>query len=174
MKRSRRESLAIGTPSCGVDRLGMAIELMHHARHRIASGRLRLTDFGVAHVVWKTRALGTLAGTPGYMAPEQAMGYQSTRSDVFSLGLVIYRMLTGVVPEWPFAWPPPRVERLRALGPRFEPFLRKALDMDHRKRFVDAQAMLEAFKRVHVAAPSKRAPWAQPETCAWCEHAQGS
>ena len=59
--------------------------------------RLRLTDFGVAKVAQKTlRASG--AGTLGYMAPEQAMGRPSFRSDVFALGLVLYQMFSGRLP----------------------------------------------------------------------------
>ena len=41
------------------------------------------------------------------MAPEQAMGRPSFRSDVFALGLVLYQMFSGQLPEYPFAWPPP-------------------------------------------------------------------
>src|SRR5262245_49663620 len=70
------------------------------------SNRLRLTDFGVAKVAQRTlRASG--AGTLGYMAPEQAMGRPSFRSDVFALGLVLYQMFSGHLPEYPFTWPPP-------------------------------------------------------------------
>ncbi|RIK73790.1 MAG: hypothetical protein DCC67_17475 [Planctomycetota bacterium] len=55
--------------------------------------RLRLTDFGVAKVAQRTLR-GSGAGTLGYMAPEQAMGRPSFRSDVFALGLVLYRMFS--------------------------------------------------------------------------------
>jgi len=56
--------------------------------------RLRLSDFGIAKVARRTiQASGS--GTVGYVAPEQAMGKPSFRSDVFSLGLILYRMLSG-------------------------------------------------------------------------------
>lgn len=111
-----------------------------------AGNRLRLTDFGIAKVAQKTvRGSGT--GTVGYMAPEQAMGKPSLRSDVFSLGLIVYRMLTGEWPEWPFAWPFPGHERLRGrVPPAFTAWIRKALEIDPRRRFQDADQMLRVFR----------------------------
>ncbi len=113
---------------------------------------LRLTDFGIAKVAQHTvRASGS--GTLGYMAPEQAMGKPSFRSDVFSLGLIIYRMLTGELPEWPFHWPLPGADRLRRRAhPDLIAFLKKALDVDPRKRFRDAGRMLTAFQRIKPKA----------------------
>ena len=55
---------------------------------------VRLADFGIARLAIRTlQASGS--GTLGYMAPEQAMGKPSFRSDVFAMGLLLYRMLTG-------------------------------------------------------------------------------
>ena len=61
---------------------------------------LRLMDFGIAKVAQKT-VQGAGTGTVGHMAPEQAMGKPSARSDVFSAGLVLYRLFAGHWPEWP-------------------------------------------------------------------------
>ena len=50
------------------------------------------------------------------MAPEQAMGALEKvdeRSDVFALGLILYRMFAGTLPEWPFTWPPPGISKIR-------------------------------------------------------------
>ncbi len=109
---------------------------------------VRLTDFGIAKVAYQTlRASGS--GTVGYVAPEQAMGKPSFYSDVFSLGLIFYRMLTGVLPEWPYQWPLPGLERLRRRGhPDLIEFLRRALSVDPKRRFADAQVMLRAFRRI--------------------------
>lgn len=109
---------------------------------------LRLTDFGIAKVALKTvRGSGT--GTVGYMAPEQAMGKPSQRSDVFSAGLIIYRMVSGEWPEWPYDWPPPGIKKVRSkLPPDFVNFLQKAIEPRPRDRFRDAEHMLNAFTRL--------------------------
>jgi serine/threonine-protein kinase len=110
--------------------------------------RLKLTDFGIARFAQRTLR-GSGAGTVGYIAPEQAMGKPSFRSDVFSLGLVIYRMFTGCLPEWPFDWPPPGYFRLRH---RFDPdlieLLRKSLKLNARQRYKDARQLQSAFVRI--------------------------
>ena len=59
-------------------------------------GRARITDFGVAAIARDVRGGDALAGTPSYMAPEQLRGQDaSIRSDVYSLGLVLYEIFTG-------------------------------------------------------------------------------
>src|SRR5437773_2155122 len=65
-----------------------------------ASGRCKLTDFGVAYVPSSTMTqTGAALGSPKYMSPEQVLGQKSDpRSDVFSLGSVLYEMLTGSSP----------------------------------------------------------------------------
>jgi predicted Ser/Thr protein kinase len=65
------------------------------------SGRILLTDFGLARLTEdvKLTQTGFVAGTPLYMSPEQARGETvDHRSDLFSLGSVLYAMLTGVPP----------------------------------------------------------------------------
>ncbi|MFP5409781.1 MAG: protein kinase domain-containing protein [Gammaproteobacteria bacterium] len=60
-------------------------------------GQIKLTDFGIAHLAnsEQTQA-GQMLGSPRYMSPEQAMGREvDGRSDIFSLGAVLYEMLTG-------------------------------------------------------------------------------
>jgi serine/threonine protein kinase len=64
-------------------------------------GRVKLLDFGLARVAGTTEltAPGTIAGTPSYMSPEQARGEElDARSDLFSLGTVLYRLVTGRLP----------------------------------------------------------------------------
>jgi len=113
---------------------------------------LMLTDFGIAKVSHRTvRASGT--GTIGYVAPEQAMGLPSFRSDVFSIGLIVYRMFSGRWPEWPFQWPPPGIARVRdKLHADMVGLVHRSLQFDPRKRFRDAQQMLSRFRRVKSRA----------------------
>lgn len=120
-----------------------------------SDGQLRLTDFGIAKVARRTiHASGS--GTVGYLAPEQALGKPSLRSDVFALGLIIYEMLTKRLPTWPFDWPPAGYDVVkRKVHPEFINILRRALAVDTRKRYANAAAMLAAFER--VAAKADRA-----------------
>jgi eukaryotic-like serine/threonine-protein kinase len=99
--------------------IGRALECAHAHRlvHRDVKpqnvlidpdGRAKVTDFGIArsleaHGVTTTEAV---LGTPGYVSPEQALGQEVTeQSDIYSLGIVLYEMLTGT--------PPFRAETLR-------------------------------------------------------------
>jgi len=113
-----------------------------------SDSRLRLADFGIAKVALRTMdASGS--GTIGYVAPEQAMGRPSFKSDVFSLGLVFYRMLSGSLPQWPFEWPPPGFARLRAkVHPDLVKLIRRSIEVDPDRRFRDAGFMLAEFRKV--------------------------
>jgi len=116
---------------------------------------LKLTDFGIAKIAQKTvRGAGT--GTIGYMAPEQAMGKPSFRSDVFSLGLIVYRMLSGVWPEYPYDWPAPGIARVRKrVTPEFVDFLKRATDPRPRDRYRDAIHMQNVYRRVRMGVLRK-------------------
>jgi serine/threonine-protein kinase len=119
-----------------------------------SGGQVRLADFGIAKVALRTRTiLGSGQGTVGYMAPEQAMGKPSFRSDVFSMGLLIYRMFAGELPEWPFDWPLPGAERLRRTVSRdFIAFIRRGIELRERKRYRDGVQMERAFQAVKPRA----------------------
>jgi serine/threonine-protein kinase len=108
--------------------------------------RLKLADFGFAKISLRTlKASGS--GTIDYIAPEQAMGRPKFQSDVFSLGLVLYRLFSGKLPEWPFEWPLPGHDRLKArVRPEFTEFLRKAIQLDPKNRYRDAVQMQTAFE----------------------------
>ena len=71
------------------------------------SGIVKLVDFGIARNFEPSTAM-TLIGTPGYAAPEQYRGAPEARSDLYALGAVMHRALTGRDPatEPPFSFPP--------------------------------------------------------------------
>jgi predicted Ser/Thr protein kinase len=67
-----------------------------------SDGRVKVADFGLAYLIDReggTTRTGFLVGSPNYMSPEQATGQKiDRRSDIYSLGVVLFRMLTGRVP----------------------------------------------------------------------------
>ena len=118
--------------------------------------RLKLADFGFAKFNLRTlKASGS--GTIDYIAPEQAMGRPKFQSDVFSLGLVVYRLLSGRLPEWPFEWPLPGYDRLRArVRPEIIDVLKKAIQLDPKQRFDDAVQMHAAFVKAQSTARKQK------------------
>ncbi len=121
-----------------------------------ADGALKLADFGFAKISLRTlKASGS--GTIDYIAPEQAMGRPKFQSDVFSVGLVLYRMFTGKLPEWPFEWPLTGHERLKArFRPEFADFLKKSIRLDPSERYADAIEMYNAFDELKSRARRQR------------------
>ncbi len=109
---------------------------------------LKLADFGIAKIATQTMSASG-SGTVGYVAPEQALGKPSLRSDVFSTGLIIYEMITNNLPEWPFDWPGPGYDKLRRkASPEFIRFIRRAMALNTRKRFANATEMQSSFDRI--------------------------
>ncbi|MDH5491774.1 MAG: serine/threonine protein kinase [Myxococcales bacterium] len=117
-------------------------------------GTARLTDFGIARIALQTRMIhGSGTGTVGYIAPEQALGQPSFRSDVFSLGLIFFRLFSGVLPCWPYVWPMAGSAKLRRkLRPEMIEFIRRAIEVNERRRFRNAIPMLSAFEKVRKRA----------------------
>src|SRR5262245_29400011 len=117
------------------------------------TGRVRVIDFGIAQQVGGTlsgTAMGHLIGTPEYMSPEQAQGLKlDHRSDIYSMGIVIYEVFTNHVP---FHGPSPIATIFQHLneqplleGPRaaaiptaLVPVLKRALAKDAADRFSSA------------------------------------
>jgi len=121
-------------------------------------GRFALTDFGVARFAPPVTRNFTDVGTLGFIAPEQAYGRPGLGSDVFSLGIIVYHLLTGVLPTWPFRWPFDGYGRFEKKVPDpLQPVLRKAAEFEPRRRYVDAveldKALSRAFAKLEQPCP---------------------
>jgi serine/threonine protein kinase len=115
-------------------------------------GRVKVADFGLARLVGLTPTYLTLTGTHEvmgtllYMAPEQMKRTHTVdhRADIYSLGVVLYEMLTGELPLGRFAPPSHKA----AVDARIDPVVLRALARDPAERYQDAGA----FKQDVVAA----------------------
>ena len=123
-----------------------------------ADGQLKLGDFGFAkHGVRTLKASGS--GTIDYIAPEQAMGRPKFQSDVFSMGLVLYRLFSGVLPEWPFTWPLAGDDKLQArVRPDIVEILKKSIQLDPGLRYPNAVQMHADFVRAQSHARRQKRP----------------
>ena len=134
-------------------------------------GHALLADFGIVKLMEgvSTSALtatGGLVGTPAYMSPEQAQGLPlDNRSDIYSLGIVVFEMLTGRQPfsaETPMqlvfehiTTPVPPLHDFNAeLSPELDAVLRRALDKKPENRYSTAKEFYEDFSRVVQGEPS--------------------
>jgi serine/threonine-protein kinase len=122
-------------------------------------GRAALCDFGASRFsLGKTREY-TEAGTLGYIAPEQAYGRVRFASDVFSLGLIAYEVLSGVLPTWPFEWPPEGYRSFCAKVPEpLRPVLRKAAEFEPTQRYADAGEFSAALERAFAKLEEEPRP----------------
>ena len=133
--------------------------------HMDPSGRRvwKVLDFGISKWLAGSETLtqaGHVVGTPRYMAPEQARGQAlSTRSDIYSLGAVLYRCLTGRPPSDRAGWDAiaaaayVRPVRPRELAPdldrQLESVLAVAMAPEPEDRFADAAEFAEAYDRAY-------------------------
>ena len=112
------------------------------------NGHAAIGDFGIGVELKGRMKTVDEYGTPGYVAPEQAYGRPTYRSDCFSVGLILYEYLTGYLPKWPYSWPFRKVDKLQErAGTDFVKFMRKSLTVDPTKRFINAKQMLTGFEQ---------------------------
>lgn len=130
-------------------------------------GQIVLTDFGIARVVGATQytQTGALSGTPAYMSPEQGRGERGDkRSDIYSLGIMLYEMVTGTVPfdaDTPFAVimkhisePLPRPSQVDPNIPEaVEHVILKAMAKEPDDRYQSAGEMAQALREAVGLAP---------------------
>ena len=147
-----------------------------------ADGRVKLTDFGMARVARREARDSGLLGTPAYWCPEQIMGRpQDARSDIFSLGVVLYEIITGTRPfdadslqgicNRVLSSTPNAVSQLQASVPAaFDEIIVGCLAKAPESRIASGEALAQllyphARRKVVVpqqAAPAKSAAPAQP------------
>ena len=140
-----------------------------------------LTDFGIAtdlKIDTRLTALGTTLGSPLYLSPEQASGESTDgRTDIYSLGVVLYEMLTG----WPPFLEKSAVEtmaaRLSAPAPRLpdhlvscQPLVDRMLAREPGDRFGSAQDLVDAVRDLQITLSSENI--VQPTSHAVVESAQ--
>ncbi|MDQ1592398.1 MAG: eukaryotic-like serine/threonine-protein kinase [Pyrinomonadaceae bacterium] len=145
---------------------------------------VKITDFGIVKVVGSetTDTHGSAYGSPRYVSPEQAEGLEvDQRSDIYSLGIILYEMLTGAPPFGNEREPLTRTEILRAhveeppplpteINPRIplevEDIILRALEKDPAGRYATATDFLRAIKtaRERDAGEAVEAVEAEPKT----------
>lgn len=128
-------------------------------------GRPYLVDFGVARMEMSTMTQsGTIVGTPSYMSPEQIQGVRvDARADIFSLGVIIYEMLTGkrpfegdhittIVYKIMNEEPTNIREMKRDLPEGFEQVIKKALEKDANKRYQSCKELAADLKNIGASS----------------------
>lgn len=131
---------------------------------------VKITDFGIARITDANKTkTGTILGTPSYMSPEQLAGKKvDGRSDLFSLTVMFYQMISG---ELPFQGdsmatlmfqianePHPKIRSFNPkLPPELELFIDKGLAKDPEKRFASGKALAQGLKAALAAAKKRRA-----------------
>ncbi len=176
-----RFTLPIGEAITIIEQAAAGLECAHEAGivHRDlkpanmlfhADGRVLLADFGLAKVLRETQeqeegdttnaaltSVGTIIGTPEYLSPEQGTGRPlDKRSDIYSLGVVLYQMLTGNVPfsgsspvaiaiKHTMELPPPLTLLNQEIPAEIEAVVLKALAKLPEERYASAREMAQAL-----------------------------
>jgi eukaryotic-like serine/threonine-protein kinase len=130
-------------------------------------GRARVTDFGIARAGASDMTLtGSIMGTAQYLSPEQAQGFAvSATSDLYSVGVILYELLTGVVPfegetavaiavKQVSAEPRPPSELNPALPYSLDAIVLRALAKDPTQRYADADELIAALQYEREALPA--------------------
>jgi hypothetical protein len=141
-------------------------------------GRVKLSDFGVARFATQISGTGSVLGTPAYLSPEQINGHlQDARSDLFSLGIILYHMLSGVRPFQGTSvgavcaqilsnTPPPPSHYNRSVPPTLDRVVMRCLAKDPAERYVSAESLAASLypfaRNIPVPEKSTVAWWKRP------------
>ena len=122
-------------------------------------GRVKVADFGLARVdnptaeQWGQTMTGMVLGTPDYMAPEQKSGSRvDHRADIYSLGVMLYEMLCGQVPQGIFDPPSQRV----SVDERIDQVVIRAMQQEPDRRYANTGEMkseVENIRQTPLAGP---------------------
>jgi serine/threonine protein kinase/streptogramin lyase len=180
-RHPKRSQLSLETILPYVRQVASALQYAHAAKliHRDVKpenmllsedGQVWLSDFGIAAVAHSSQSQSTqeVAGTVGYMAPEQLQGHAQPASDQYALGIVIYEWLTGVRPfqgsfletaaQHVLSPPPPLHDQVPGVSPLVEQVVLTALAKDPKTRFASIQAFAHALEQATQAGPFLFAP----------------
>lgn len=159
------------------------LEFLHHKRiiHRdikpqnilLQGNTPRLADFGISRAMQTAAVSSSIIGTDAYMSPEAFEGKRSVQTDIWAVGVVLYQLLTGILP-FPQEHP---TERMFAIlmkdfefptndTPReLQTIIRTALAKNPDERFQSASAMQEDLRDfLHSASPPAKTALAPPPT----------
>jgi len=136
--------------------------------HILPDGQVKITDFGIARIMGEPNLTtdGTVFGTPSYMSPEQVAGKPiDERTDLFSLGVTLYEMLTGRKPftgesvvTITYQITTVQPEPPHGVPPGLQAVVMKALEKDVTKRYQSAAQMAADLRAEQPAAPMLTAP----------------
>jgi serine/threonine-protein kinase len=141
-------------------------------------GRPKLGDFGIARCATHASSSGSVNGTPAFLSPEQIRGQvQDARSDLFSLGIVLYQMTAGVHPfdgssvsavcgQILSSTPEPPSHHNPALSPAFDGIVMRCLAKDPVDRFATADDLAASLYPLARSQKPQTSPTAQEAAAA--------